>query len=52
MLRDLSSRSWKWFDRVYEAALAHYAVQAGVEGSPADGVLLLQQWFRHIGPGE
>ena len=24
MLRDLSSRSWRWWDRVYEAALKHY----------------------------
>ena len=25
LLRDLSSRSWQWFDRVYEAALAYYS---------------------------
>ena len=24
MLRDLSSKSWQWWDRVYEAALRHY----------------------------
>ena len=24
MLRDLSAKSWQWYDRVYEAALEHY----------------------------
>ena len=26
LLRDLSARSWQWFDRVYEVALGYYAV--------------------------